>query len=107
LISPDCIKGWTQNQGNPEVPVCLDVFAGGKLIAQTLANRYREDLEQAGLGSGRHSFAFTPPAGFALSPEIVEVRRSLDGAIITLTSKARTSKARTSHARAAARANSA
>jgi hypothetical protein len=47
-----------------------------------LANRYREDLEQAKLGSGCHGFAFTPPAGLAFAPDSVEVRRSLDGAAL-------------------------
>ena len=53
---------------HPEAPVCLDIYAGGRLIGQTLANRYREDLMRAGLGSGRHSFEFTPPAGLASPP---------------------------------------
>ena len=57
------IAGWAQNVDHPEAPVCLDIYAGGRLIGQTLANRYRADLERAGLGSGRHSFAFTPPPG--------------------------------------------
>jgi hypothetical protein len=42
----------------------------------------REDLERAGLGSGRHSFEFTPPAGLAFAADAVEVRRSLDGAAL-------------------------
>ena len=54
------------------------------MIGQILANRYREDLERAGLGSGRHSFEFTPPAGLAFTPGAVEVRRSLDGAALKL-----------------------
>ena len=57
----------------------LDIYAGGQLIGQTLANRYRADLQQAGLGSGCHSFEFTPPSGLDFVPNAVEVRRSLDG----------------------------
>jgi hypothetical protein len=79
LISPHCIAGWAQSVNHPEAPVCLDIYAGDKLIGQVLANRYREDLEQADLGSGRHSFEFAPPAGLAFAPDAVEVRRSLDG----------------------------
>ena len=81
-IGPDAIEGWVQNVEHPEAPVCLDIYVGDRMIGQTLANRYREDLEQAGLGSGRHSFEFTPPAGLRFTPDEIEVRRSLDGVTI-------------------------
>ncbi|HEY0909032.1 MAG TPA: Hint domain-containing protein, partial [Bradyrhizobium sp.] len=79
VVAPRYITGWAQNVDHPEAPVCLDIYAGGVLIGQTLANRYREDLESSGLGSGRHSFVFTPPPGLRFSPDAIEVRRSLDG----------------------------
>ena len=60
-----------------------------QLIGQVLANRYREDLEQAGIGSGRHGFVFKPPAGLVFAPEEIEVRRSLDGAALERTGAAR------------------
>ena len=82
LVSESCIAGWAQSVDHPEAPVCLDIYAGGRLIGQVLANTYREDLQRAGLGSGRHAFTFTPPAGLALRPDAVEVRRSLDGAAV-------------------------
>jgi len=78
------IAGWAQNVEHPEAPVCLDIYAGGRLIGQTLANRYRKDLECARHRSGNHSFAFTLPAGLTFSPDTVEVRRSLDGASLKL-----------------------
>jgi hypothetical protein len=52
------------------------------LIGQVLANRHRDDLARAGLGSGRHSFDFSPPDGAHFAPHTVEVRRSLDGAVL-------------------------
>jgi hypothetical protein len=79
-VTPRVIEGWAQNVDHPDAPVCLDIYAGGRLIGEVLANRYREDLERAGMGSGCHAFAFTPPSGLALLAEAVEVRRSLDGA---------------------------
>jgi len=79
-VTPRVIEGWAQNADHPEAPVCLDIYAGGRLIGQVLANRYREDLRRASMGSGCHAFAFTPPPSLALLPEAVEVRRSLDGA---------------------------
>lgn len=80
LVSAGLIAGWAQNVEHPEAPVLLDIHSNGRLIGQVLANRYREDLERAGLGSGRHSFEFTPRVEFDLDPASVEVRRSLDGA---------------------------
>ncbi|MGB7099542.1 MAG: Hint domain-containing protein, partial [Xanthobacteraceae bacterium] len=88
LVSTACITGWAQNLEHPEAPVCLNVFVGGRLIGEVLANRYREDLKQAGVGSGHHSFAFVPPAGLAFTPDAVELRRSLDGARLMPTANA-------------------
>jgi hypothetical protein len=76
------IEGWAQNADHPEAPVCLDIFAGGRLIGQTLANHYREDLRAAGLGSGRHAFTFRPNEGLVPSRASIEVKRSLDGAVL-------------------------
>ncbi len=41
-------------------------------------------LKRAGLGSGRHAFTFTPPAGLVFAADAVEVRRSLDGTGLSL-----------------------
>jgi hypothetical protein len=79
VVNDGCIAGWAQNSEYPEAPVCLDIFAGGRLIGQALANRFRDDLAHAGLGSGKHGFEFIPPPGFAFAPSAIEVRRSIDG----------------------------
>jgi autotransporter-associated beta strand protein len=88
-VTPHVIEGWAQNVDHPAAPVCLDIYVGGRLIGQVLANRYRDDLERAGFGSGCHSFAFTPPDGAALTAGSVEVRRSLDGATLLLSAHAK------------------
>ena len=62
--------------------MCLDIYAGGRLIGQVLANGYREDLKKARLGSGHHGFEFKPLDGLAFAPEGVQVRRSLDGSVL-------------------------
>ena len=67
--------------------VTLDIVGNGATIngengtngatpQRVLANRYREDLKHAGIGSGRHSFAFTLPAGLIVEPRAIEVCRS-------------------------------
>ena len=85
LVRTDCIAGWAQNPVHPEAPVCLDIYAGGQLIGQTLANRYRQDLARAGLGSGCHSFEFKLRKGLQFASQAVEVRRSLDGTNLRMT----------------------
>jgi hypothetical protein len=87
-VSANCIGGWAQNIDHPEAPVCLDIFAGGQLIGQALANQYRGDLKTAGLGSGHHSFEFTPPVSLAFAPDAVELRRSFDGAVLKFSAAA-------------------
>ena len=61
-VGKTSIAGWAQNTDHPEAPVCLDIYADSILIGRTLANRYREDLDHAGFGSGHHGFEFIPPA---------------------------------------------
>ena len=77
------VRGWALNAARPEAPLCLDVLVDGVIVAQTLANHYRDDLAKAGIGSGHHGFAVELPA--ALLPKelaLLEVRRSLDGAAL-------------------------
>jgi hypothetical protein len=82
-VSARLIEGWAQDSDYPEAAVCVDIYADGRLIGQTLANLYREDLAAAGLGSGRHAFRFEPPRDVVLRPATVVARRSNDGAFLT------------------------
>ena len=85
-VSADTVEGWAQNMEHPEAPVCLDIYISDRLIGHALANRYREDLAKARLGSGRHGFVFTPPRGsIIIGSDKVEVRRSLDAAALPST----------------------
>jgi len=79
-VSARRVAGWVQTVEHPEAPVCLDIFAEGRMIGQVLANAYRADLWRAGIGSGHHAFTFAPPPDIVLAS--VEVRRSLDGAVL-------------------------
>ena len=88
-ITTRLLEGWAQNVDHPEAPVCLNIYVGGRLIGQVLADRYRDDLERAGIGSGCHSFAFAAPAGVAFVTATLDVRRSLDGALLSLSVQAK------------------
>jgi hypothetical protein len=82
---PHVVSGWAQCEAQPELPVCLDILADGRRVMRALANRYRADLREAGLGSGQHSFEVQLPAGVNGR---VEVRRSSDQAPLALTEAA-------------------
>ena len=84
LISPQRAAGWAQCIEYPEAPVCLEVLCDGEPIGRVVANRYRADLEQAGIGSGRHSFELAFPRGFVVSPDALQVRRAFDGVELAL-----------------------
>jgi T5SS/PEP-CTERM-associated repeat protein len=78
------ISGWAHDDREPGKPVSLLVLDNGSIVARVLANCYRSDLEQAGIGRGRHSFDINFPIN--LSPRVrhvIEVRRERDGAQIS------------------------
>jgi autotransporter-associated beta strand protein len=80
-IDGSSIRGWAFNPARPAVPVLLEVLDGDGVIARVRANRYRDDLEAAQIGDGRHAFELHLASG--LSPAIrheLRVRRVSDGA---------------------------
>jgi len=82
---PIFCSGWAQDVATPETPVCLEILIDGNRIARVLANLYRADLRQAGLGSGCHAFRATLPSGLT-GP--LEIRRAVDGAKLSWTEAA-------------------
>ena len=72
LVSELRIEGWAQNEQHPEAPVCLDIIVDGECVDRVLANSYREDLRQAGLGSGNHSFSYVARSDRPIGPGFVE-----------------------------------
>ena len=77
-VAADYLEGWAQDASAPECPVRLEILTDGAVIASVLANRHRDDLLAAGLGSGRHAFRLPmrPPASR------IDVRRAADGAAL-------------------------
>jgi hypothetical protein len=55
-VTRHVVRGWAQDLFAPEAPVKLAVAIDGTIAFRVIANRYRPDLEAAGLGDGRHSF---------------------------------------------------
>ena len=50
------VQGWARDEDDPLAPVSLVVAVDDAVVSRVLANVYRQDLEQAGLGTGRHGF---------------------------------------------------
>jgi hypothetical protein len=75
-----CVKAFVEGSVPQQicVPVCIDILVDGKVVGQTLANIYREDLAQAGLGSGCHSFVCTLQTAIDPEWQTVSIRRSSD-----------------------------
>jgi hypothetical protein len=72
------LEGWVMDRANPDTPVELEVRVDGEVVATVLANRYRPDLDRAGLAGGRCAFLVPMPA-VAEDISQVEVRRVSDG----------------------------
>jgi Ca2+-binding RTX toxin-like protein/glycosyltransferase involved in cell wall biosynthesis len=74
------VTGWAQDQAQPDRPVPLLIMADDKIVGRALANRYREDLEKAGIGQGRHSFHCVLPDDLSSSgAHVIRVVREADG----------------------------
>jgi len=56
------IGGWAWDRQQPDVPVKVDIYEGEIRLATVAAYWYRRDLAEAGIGSGRHGYLYTPPA---------------------------------------------
>lgn len=56
------IEGWALHHDDPAAPVELELTAGGEQIACLVANRYRIDLDHAGLREGACGFSIALPA---------------------------------------------
>ncbi len=74
------VRGWAQDPDQPDVPVCLEVLAGGRIVGRTVANLFRDDLQRAGCGSGCHGFHLVLPEQPDGLP--IEVRRAADAATL-------------------------
>ncbi len=83
LVTHERMHGWAWDPSDPDQPVSIQVLANGEVVGWALANRYRKDLANAGIGDGRHAFAVTIPGGLSPSArQTIQVRRVSDGAEI-------------------------
>ena len=71
--------GWAFDECDPEAKLEIVVSVDGHELGRGLANQYRVDLIQAGLGDGRHGFRLSYPALTPISRHIFQIRRASDG----------------------------
>jgi hypothetical protein len=79
------IRGWAWDQGNPDLPVLLEILVHGRVIGTTLACDERSDVQAAGYGQGRCGFAFVLPFGLKRDfAHEIQVRRAADAAPLSI-----------------------
>ncbi len=59
----DCqsIRGWAWDPKKPNEPVKVDIYDGDKFVIVLVADKFRQDLADAGYGNGKHAFEMVPP----------------------------------------------
>jgi O-antigen biosynthesis protein len=74
------IAGWAADPGTPGGPVELELRVNGQPAGRLCADRFREDLRQAGVGEGRHGFQIHLPRGLAgAGSHEISLHRAADG----------------------------
>lgn len=56
----EIVSGWAIKKDNPDHIVTIEVRSGKNLVMSTLANKFRQDLNDAGLNNGNCAFSGTP-----------------------------------------------
>ena len=73
------LLGWAARAGDA-APVTVEVRCDGVVLGSATAQLYREDLRAAGIGDGRHGFAFrVPPDARARGRYVLEARERQSG----------------------------
>ncbi len=73
------VSGWVR--GESDAPAWVAVSVDGMPVARGLANRFRPDLAEAGIGQGWHAFRIVLPRALdPAKPHRISVRREADGA---------------------------
>jgi len=56
--STPVVSGWAWDSGSPGARLCIEIRIDGEPLVQVIAQEYREDLKQAGIGDGRHGYRY-------------------------------------------------
>jgi hypothetical protein len=60
----DCqwVVGWAWDNGHPDAALNVDIYDGSVLLSTVAADQFRQDLKEAGMGTGKYGFTFRVPA---------------------------------------------
>ena len=68
------IAGWALYNQHPNKRVPIDIYFNGELVAEVVADQFRNDLLKLNKGDGHHAFIFEPPSGSFEPPLQLEIR---------------------------------
>jgi glycosyltransferase involved in cell wall biosynthesis len=78
-VSRTSISGWARDPDHPTRPVAVQILDNGVLVGRVLANRFRQDLKNAGYGEGMHGYKLDIPGGLSpLARHVLQVQRESD-----------------------------
>lgn len=81
----DRILGWAWDPGEPEERLKVALMDGDSLLAETVADRQRDDLARNGVGDGAHAFDISLPERLrARASSLAVVARGADGRTMPL-----------------------
>jgi hypothetical protein len=61
LCGPELVEGWIYCDAESDSPIVLQIFHGEELLGECAADRFRQDLLEAGYGDGHCGFSFRLP----------------------------------------------
>ena len=68
------IAGWALYDQHPDKRVPIEIYFNDDLVAEVVADQFRNDLLKLNKGDGHHAFIFVPPSGSFQPPLRLEVR---------------------------------
>jgi len=87
LASPAAIEGWISDRQDPSARLEVEIVHRDAMLGRCVADIYRTDLEDAGIGDGRYGFKFALPVVLARS-EMDQVGVRLAGSTLYLRNSA-------------------
>jgi hypothetical protein len=83
------VSGWCWDESHPDRAVSLIILVDGEPVGTTVADMFRADLEQAGIGNGAHAFSYLLPWDRIASKSVTTISlvdeatgESLDSSVI-------------------------
>ncbi len=77
------VSGWAHDPKRPAMRLLIEILVDGEKVAEGEASRHRPDLEQAGMGDGRHAFDIPlPDSALDSRQHALEARVSGTGAAL-------------------------